>query len=100
MSKRTRRQYTDEFKADAVRLLEEEGYGLGEASRRLGVDRSCLARWRRELRGEGEPEPDAVSTEEKDKEQELRRLREEVRKLRMERDILKKATAFFVNESN
>jgi len=99
MSKRTRRQYTDEFKADAVRLLEEEGYGLSEASRRLGVDRSCLTRWRRELRGE-DSERDVVSTEGKDREQELRRLREEVRKLRMERDILKKATAFFVNEPN
>ena len=72
MSKRGRRRYTDEFKADAVRWVEREGYGLTEAVRRLGVERSCLARWRRE----------------------------EVRKLRMERDILKKATAFFANESN
>lgn len=98
MSKKSRRVYTDEFKADAVRLLEEEGYALSEASRRLGVDRSCLARWRRERRAEAAPEPRPASADERDAE--LRRLREEVRKLRMEREILKKAAAFFANESN
>jgi len=98
MVRETRRHYTAEFKADAVRLLEEEGYGLSEVSRRLGVDRSCLTRWRRELRGEGQPQAGAAS--DRDKDGELRRLREEVRKLRMEREILKKAAAFFANESN
>lgn len=92
----TRRSYTDEFKADAVRLVEQEGYGLGEAARRLGVNRSCLARWRREGYGASNNSPAAVKTDE----QELRRLREEVRQLRIERDILKKATAFFAKESN
>lgn len=98
MSNETRRRYTDEFKADAVRLLEEEGYGLTEAARRLGVDRSCLTRWRRELRGE--KPATTLPTREEEKDVELRRLREEVRKLRMEREILKKAAAFFANESN
>lgn len=98
MSTQTRRRYTAEFKADAVRLLEEEGYGLSEVSRRLGVERSCLTRWRRELRGEWDPAPRLASADERDAE--LRRLREEVRKLRMERDILKKAAAFFANESS
>lgn len=98
MSKQTRRRYTAEFKADAVRLLEEEGYGLTEAARRLGIERSCLTRWRRELRGEEPVKPGPASADEKDAE--LRRLREEVRKLRMEREILKKATAFFASESN
>ena len=88
MSKQTRRRYTDEFKADAVRLVESEGYGLTEAARRLGVERSCLARWRREVRGEAPVKAEPVSTEEKDAE--LRRLREKVRKLLMERDIFKK----------
>lgn len=98
MSKRTRRRYSDEFKAEAVRLLEEEGYGLSEASRRLGVERSCLTRWRRELRGEAPAKADPADTKEQD--EELKRLRAEVRKLRMERDILKKATAFFASESS
>ena len=83
-----------------MRLLEEEGYGLTEAARRLGVDRSCLNRWRRELRGEKPVVTSALPASEAEKDAELRRLREEVRKLKLERDILKKATAFFANESN
>ena len=98
MVRETRRQYTAEFKADAVRLLEEEGYGLSEVSRRLGVDRSCLTRWRREMRGEGQPTVAAAS--DRDKEAELRRLREEVRKLRMEREILKKAAVSSIDRRN
>ena len=99
MSEKTRRRYSEEFKVDAVKLVEEQGYSIAEASRRLGIDRSVLARWRREASGNpqrrithggGEDERDA----------ELRRLREEVRKLRIEKDILKKAAAFFAKESN
>ena len=97
MSTRTRRHYSAEFKANAVLLLEEEGYGLSGISRRLGVERSCLSRWRRELRGQ--PGPKAVASSAGEQEGELRRLREEVRKLRMERDILKKVAAF-ASESN
>ena len=97
MSKQTRRRYSEQFKADAVKLVEEHGYGVSEASRRLEIDRSVLARWRREAQdGTGEKVP-ATGDE---REAELRALREEVRKLRMERDILKKATAFFAKESN
>ena len=95
MSKQTRRRYSEQFKADAVNLVEEQGYGVSEASRRLGVERSVLARWRREAQGGRSKQAAAVIDE---REAELRALREEVRKLRMERDILKKATAFFARE--
>lgn len=96
MSKKTRRHYTAQFKADAVRLIEEQGYKASEAARRLGVDRSCLDRWCRESRAD-----EAQTTQPVDaRDEELRALREEVRKLRMEREILKKATAFFASESN
>ncbi len=98
MANRTRRQYTAQFKSDAVDLIEHGGYSVTEAARRLGVDRSCVDRWRRERhRGNG------FGTEQHSSESpeaEVRRLREEVRKLRMERDILKKAAAFFANESS
>lgn len=97
MSKQTRRRYSEQFKADAVKLVEEHGYGVSEASRRLGIDRSVLARWRREAQ-DGTVEKVAATGDER--EAELRALREEVRKLRMERDILKKATAFFAKESS
>lgn len=95
MSKRTRRHYSDEFKAEAVALVEDHGYGVTEAARRLGIDRSNLQRWQREQAGQVKPAVGAT-----DAEAENRRLREEVRKLRMERDILKKAAAFFANESS
>jgi transposase len=97
--KKTRRQYTKEFKLDAVRLVTEQGYKRCEAARNLGVDHGTLGRWVREyddsdqaaFRGNGK------LTEEQ---AELRRLREENRRLKMERDILKKAAAFFAKESN
>lgn len=99
MSSGTRRQYTAEFKSDAVDLIEREGYSVSEAARRLGVDRSCVDRWRRERRqGKSRNEASAASGE--SSEAEVRRLREEVRKLRMEKEILKKAAAFFASESH
>lgn len=98
MSKDTRRRYSEEFKVDAVHLVEEQGYGVAEAARRLGIDRSILARWRRERREQALGSPIRSSGDERDVE--LRRLREENRKLRIEREILKKAAAFFANELN
>jgi len=99
MTKRTRRRYSDEFKADAVNLIEQQGYTTVEAARRLGVERSCLNRWRRQRRGEP-PRPHPAASEPDERDGELRELREENRKLRTEREILKKAAAFFANESN
>jgi transposase len=95
----TRKTYTSEFKHDAVRLVTEQGYRQSEAARNLGIDRGMLGRWIKELeadegqafRGNGR-----LSAEQ----EELRRLREENRRLKMERDILKKATAFFAKESS
>jgi len=95
----TRKKYTSEFKQDAVRLVIEQGYKQTEAARNLGIDRGMLARWIKEFqtdeseafRGNGK-----LTTEQ----EELRRLREDNRRLKMERDILKKATAFFAKESS
>jgi len=87
MSSGTRRRYSEEFKADTVKLIEEQGYSMSEAGRRLGINRSVLARWRREANASvtrsTKPRP------EDDRDAELRKLREEVRKLRIEKDILK-----------
>lgn len=98
MSKRTRRRYSNEFKADAVALVEEHGYGAAEAAQRLGIDRGMLDRWRREHRAGGGNAADVPREDARDAE--LRQLREENRQLRMEREILKKAAAFFANESS
>jgi transposase len=96
---KTRKKYTKEFKEDAIRLVLEQGYKQTEAARSLGVDRSMLGRWIKEADAEGS---DAFPGNGKlsEDQQELRRLREENRRLRMEREILKKATAFFAKESN
>ncbi len=96
---KTRKRYTIEFKQDAVRLVTEQGYNQAEAARNLGIDRRMLGRWIKEFeqdeseafRGNGK-----LTTEQ----EELRRLRDENRRLKMERDILKKATAFFAKESS
>lgn len=96
MTKKTRRRYSDEFKADAMSLVTEQGYSVSEAARRLGVDRSLLDRWCRKHRQQVSSTPEQ---QEDDRDAEIKRLREEVRKLQVEKDILKKA-AFFAKESS
>ena len=95
---RTRRNFTQEFKDDAVSLVIEQGYKCAEVARRLGVRENNVNRWVREHRKRNElPLPDGLSREQM--EIELKRLRKENKRLEMERDILKKAAAFFANES-
>jgi transposase len=91
--RRIRRNYTEEFRRDAVGMIDREGLKASEVSRRLGVNVNLLRKWR-EKYGKGSP------VVEKDVNEELRQLREENRRLRMEREILKKAAAFFANEKN
>ena len=94
-----RKKYTKEFKLDAVRLVTEQGYKCAEAARNLGLNANMLNRWVKEhqsdegeaFRGNGKLTAEQL---------ELRRLREENRRLKLEREILKKATAFFARESN
>jgi transposase len=93
-----RKIYPPEFKADAVRLVTEQGYKTSEAARNLGIHQSALNRWRKELATDGKnafPGKGHLTPEK----EELLRLRKEVQRLRMEREILKKAAAFFAKES-
>jgi len=92
MSKKNRRRYSDEFKEEAVKLITEQGYKASEAARNLDINESMLRRWKQELAPEADGPLDA------DEKAELQRLRKENQKLRMEREILKKAAAFFANE--
>ena len=95
---RTRRQFTQEFKDDAVSLVIDQGYSCAEVARRLGVSDNNVNRWVREYRQRNEiHSADGLSRDEI--EAELKRLRKENKRLEMERDILKKAAAFFANES-
>jgi transposase len=93
-----RKQYTKEFKLDAVSLVTEQGYGRAEAAKRLGINANMLGRWIKELsdandqafRGNGK-----LTAEQ----EEIKKLRAEVRRLEMEKEILKKATVFFAKET-
>lgn len=93
-----RRQYTREFKLEAVRLIKDRGVSVVQAARDLDIGEGVLRRWLREVGGDpqhafpgqGQLKPEQL---------ELERLRREVIKLKAERDILKKAAAYFARES-
>ena len=97
--KQERVKYTKEFKQDAVKLVTEQGYSANEVARRLGVGQSNVSRWVRELRKD---QQDGAEGEvpRKELEAEVKRLKKENQRLQMEREILKKAAAFFAKESN
>jgi len=84
------RRHSREFKEEAVGLVVDQGYSVAEASRSLGINANMLSRWKCELAG---------SVPSADDKAELARLRKENKRLRMEREILKKAAAFFAGES-
>jgi transposase len=90
---RKRRNYTEDFKRDAVALVTEQGYKPSEAARSLGIGDNLIRRWMREFEEAGSGE--RLSTDERE---ELKRLRKEVRLLRMEKEILKKASQYFAKE--
>ena len=95
---RKRKNYSKQFKKDAVKLVTEQGFDVSEAARNLGIHHSSLRRWKRELESDGNQAFPGKGNLSADKD-ELNRLRKENKRLRMERDILKKATAFFAKES-
>jgi len=95
--KRRRRAFSDEFKAETVRLVQESGKSIGAIARELDLAETALRRWVRQAEIDaGRGSAGALTTSERD---ELTQLRRENKRLRMERDILKKATAFFAKES-
>ncbi|GAB4393511.1 MAG: hypothetical protein Tsb005_12130 [Gammaproteobacteria bacterium] len=93
LTKQKKRTYTEEFKRDAVSLVTEQGYSATEAARSLGINDNLLYKWRKdfELRDSGT----ALSRDER---AELVRLRKENKRLQMETEILKKASAYFAKE--
>jgi transposase-like protein len=97
MTKRKRRQFTDEFKQDTVRLIRESGKTVAEIARDLDLSESAVRNWLTQAEvDEGRGGQGELTTAER---QELQRLRRENKQLQMEREILKKAAAFFAKES-
>jgi transposase len=94
--KRPRRAFTEDFKAGAVRLVLEEGKTIAQVARDLDINANSLSVWVSQARADRSKGKTGLTSEERD---ELARLRKENRELRMERDILKKAAAFFAKEN-
>ena len=91
--KKTRKKYTQEFKAEAVALVLDKGYSIADAANSLGISPGLLSKWKDNIQKSESGEK--LTEAEK---QELNRLRRENKKLRMEKEILKKASAFFAKE--
>ncbi len=93
MISRQKRNFPDDFKQDAVALVIEQGYTIAAAARSLDVGPGLLGRWKREHEANSH-----INALAKDEQEELKRLRREVRELKMEKEILKKASAYFAKE--
>src|SRR5437764_13740261 len=94
-----RKVYAPEFKLQAVQMVTEQKLSVAEVARRLGVTESLLHSWKKAVLKNGAdafPGSGALTPVE----EELRRIRAEVKRLEAERDILKKATAFFASQAN
>tara|TARA_R110001583_G_scaffold53928_2_gene165911 strand:- start:4046 stop:4390 length:345 start_codon:yes stop_codon:yes gene_type:complete len=93
-----RKKYTKEFKLDAISLVRDQNLNIADASRNLGINANILGRWIKEeesedgqaFRGNGKLTPE---------QDEIRTLKSQVKRLEMEREILKKATVFFAKET-
>ena len=97
MSKKKRKSYSREFKLEAVGLITEKGYSIAEASRNLGIEYSVLRRWKTQLADDPQnafPGKGKLKAQDED----LRRVKRELERVKEERDILKKALAYFAED--
>ena len=98
MSRRKRRKFTPEQRAQAVRIVKESGKSIRQVAEELDVPASSLSRWVMQAGVDARKDPDGPLTSEE--RAELARARREIRVLRQERDFLKKAAAFFAKENS
>jgi transposase len=94
-----RRQYTREYKIEAVRLVVEEERPLAQVARELGIGRNLLQRWKREWEGTGAAAAFPGNGKLIGRDEEIRRLRRELEQAKQENAFLKKAVAYFARES-
>lgn len=90
----TNKRYTEQFKVEAVRQMKHHGHTASDVSRRLGIATDTLYRWARKY-----SKPQAQREEERSQGEEIRRLKAELQRVTEERDILKKAAAYFAKGS-
>jgi transposase len=98
MNPNTRKRYNEEFKVEAVKLVTERGYSLTQAAKSLGISVDSISKWKKRLEETSSPRiafPGNGNMNTIDKEKRI--LEKEIKKLQIERDILKKALAYFAN---
>ena len=88
------KRYTDEFKIEAVKQVTDRGYPVADVAERLGISQHSLYQWMKQF-----SVPEAQRAEARSQQDEIRRLKSELRRVTEERDILKKAAAYFAKES-
>lgn len=93
---KSRRRFSKEFKSEAIALVKQQGLSVNKVAKDLGLPWGTVHRWVEQDAADSGKNPNALTTVER---QELATLRKQVRMLTMEREILKKATAFFARES-
>ena len=94
-----RKKYTKEFKLDAVSLVNDQGYTRIEAAKSLGINANMLGRWVKECNQDDDGQAFRGNVKLTAEQEEIRKLKAQVKRLEMEKDILKKATVFFVRET-
>jgi len=94
---RKRRRFSEEFKQDAIRLVTNEDYSFAAAAKAVGVGEQSLRKWHARLAPK--PAPCGEDASQDELREEIKRLRRELRRAELEREILKKATAYFAKES-
>jgi len=95
--KRKRRRFSEEYKSETVRLIQSSGKSIGKIALEVGIGETALRRWVQQTEVEAGRGPEGALK--RSEREELVELRRENQRLRMEREILKKATAFFARES-
>jgi transposase len=94
-----RKQYTKEYKLDAVSLVLDQGYSRVEAARSLEINTQMLGRWIQEFGADGDSQAFRGNGKLTPDQDEIRKLKAQVKRLEMEKEILKKATVFFAKET-
>jgi len=93
-----RKSFSKEFKLEAVRLLEESDKSPNDIAAELGIRRNMLYKWQEQLKAHGEAAFQGPGRRPREQEEEVARLRRELAEIKLERDILKKAAAYFARE--